>query len=77
LGAQWGINTIGMDIFVDPKVIMSVIITILYGLYLLLRVRQSISKHKLIYINIILFCLNMINLLFTSHVSDFHQWTGI
>ncbi|RIO32872.1 cytochrome C assembly protein, partial [Staphylococcus saprophyticus] len=35
------------------------------------------SKHKLIYINIILFCLNMINLLFTSHVSDFHQWTGI
>ncbi|PTK57993.1 cytochrome C assembly protein, partial [Staphylococcus nepalensis] len=33
--------------------------------------------HKLIYFNIILFCLSMINLFFASHISDFHQWTGI
>ncbi|PHK50958.1 cytochrome c biogenesis protein CcsA [Staphylococcus edaphicus] len=77
LGAQWGFNTIGMKIIVDPKVIMSIIITILYGVYLMLRVRHTISKHKLIYFNIILFCLSMINLLFASHISDFHQWTGI
>ncbi|WP_436854073.1 cytochrome c biogenesis protein CcsA [Staphylococcus caeli] len=77
LGAQWGFNTIGTRIIVDPKVIMSLIITVLYGIYIILRVSHTLSKHTLIYINVILFILSMINLLFASHISDFHQWTGI
>lgn len=77
LGAQWGFNTLGGYILIDPKVIMSLIITLLYGIYLIFRVKKIINKHKLIYFNIILFCLSMINLFFASHISEFHQWTGI
>ncbi|MHD0448375.1 cytochrome c biogenesis protein CcsA [Staphylococcus cohnii] len=77
LGAQWGFNTLGVNIIIDPKVIMSSVITLLYGIYLIFRVKKILTKHKLIYFNILLFCLSMINLFFASHISDFHQWTGI
>lgn len=77
LGAQWGFNALGLNILIDPKVVMSIVITLLYGIYIIFRVKHTLIKHKLIYFNIILFCLSMINLFFASHVSDFHQWTGI
>ncbi|MBF7016901.1 cytochrome C assembly family protein [Staphylococcus durrellii] len=72
LGAQWGMNTIGITTLVDKKVIFSFIIAILYAVYILFRVKQYQTKHKLIYFNIILFCLCMINLLFGSSISSFH-----
>ncbi|WP_398574363.1 cytochrome c biogenesis protein CcsA [Staphylococcus equorum] len=77
LGTQWGINTLGLHILNDPKVVMSIIIALLYGIYIIFRVRHTLSKHNLIYFNLSLFCLSMINLIFASHISDFHQWTGI
>ncbi|PTI80373.1 cytochrome C assembly protein [Staphylococcus succinus] len=72
LGAQWGFNTLGANILIDSKVIMSTIITILYGVYIYLRVRGTINKNKLIYFNIFLFGLSMINLFFASHISEIH-----
>ena len=35
-----GFNTLGVNIIVDPKVIMSSIITLLYGIYLIFRVKK-------------------------------------
>ena len=72
LGAQWGFNTLGVKILIDPKVFLSTIITLLYGVYLLFRVRKKIETIKLIYFNAILFCLSMINLFFASHFSSIH-----
>ena len=67
LGAQWGIFAVGKQIFIDPKVIFSTIITLLYGVYILIRIKKWISQRNLIYFNIILFCLCMINLFFLTH----------
>ena len=69
LGAQWGIFSVGHRIFIDPKVMLSSVITLLYGIYILLRIKKWISQRNLIYFNIILFCLSMINLFFTTHFS--------
>lgn len=67
LGAQWGIFAVGKEIFIDPKVIFSTIITLLYGVYIFIRIKKWISQRNLIYFNIILFCLCMINLFFLTH----------
>ncbi|MDU3556962.1 MAG: cytochrome c biogenesis protein [Staphylococcus epidermidis] len=67
LGAQWGIFAVGKQIFIDPKVIFSTIINLLYGVYIFIRIKKWISQRNLIYFNIILFCLCMINLFFLTH----------
>ncbi|MBI5972697.1 cytochrome C assembly family protein [Staphylococcus caledonicus] len=67
LGAQWGVYTIGHRIFADSKVILSTIITILYAIFLLCRVNKWLKSIHLIYFNIVLFCLCMVNLFFTTH----------
>src|SRR5699024_9375444 len=77
LGAQWGFNTLGVNIIVDPQVIMSSIITLLYGIYIIFRVERMLTMHKFVYFNIIFFCLSMINLFFSSPICVFHQWSGI
>ena len=69
LGAQWGVFSVGKSIFIDPKVILSSIITSLYAIYLLCHVKRWLSAKHLIYFNIILFCLCMINLFCTTHFS--------
>ncbi|MGD3154886.1 inner membrane protein YpjD [Staphylococcus warneri] len=69
LGAQWGVFSVGQQIFIDPKVIFSSVITLLYGIYLIFRVKKIINQKNLIYLNIILFCLCMFNLFFTTHFS--------
>ena len=40
LGAQWGMFSVGKSIFIDPKVILSSIITSLYAIYLLCHVKR-------------------------------------
>ncbi|MEJ7360888.1 cytochrome C assembly protein, partial [Staphylococcus epidermidis] len=45
--------------------------------YLLCRVKQLLNKQLLIYFNIVLFGLCMVNLLFASHIPNFHQWTSL
>ncbi|PTI04280.1 cytochrome C assembly protein, partial [Staphylococcus warneri] len=39
------------------------------GIYLIFRVKKIINQKNLIYFNIILFCLCMFNLFFTTHFS--------
>lgn len=67
LGAQWGVIAVGQRILIDPKVIFSTILTVLYGIFILIRVKKWINPRYLIYYNIILFCLSMFNLFFTAH----------
>ena len=47
LGAQWGIFAVGKQIFIDPKVIFSTIITLLYGVYIFIRIKNGYHKEIL------------------------------
>ncbi|NHM76148.1 cytochrome c biogenesis protein CcsA [Staphylococcus sp. 11007852] len=77
LGIQWGILTVGHHIFLDLKVISSIFILICYGFYITLRLLRKFSSLALIYVNIGLFICCMINLIFITQLSEFHQWTGV
>ncbi|AJC95992.1 cytochrome C assembly protein [Staphylococcus hyicus] len=77
LGIQWGIFTIGNHIFIDLKVISSILILFCYGFYIIFRLLRKFSTLALIYVNIGLFICCMINLIVVTQLSDFHQWTGV
>lgn len=65
--AQWGIYAVGVAIFKDPKVMLSVIITLLYTGYIVMYLKKKIISINLIYFNIMIFCLCMVNLFFITH----------
>lgn len=44
LGAQWGVFAVGNKIFIDPKVILSSVITFLYGVYIFYVSKMDYSK---------------------------------
>ena len=44
-----GIFAVGKRIFIDPKVIFSSIITLLYGVYILIRIKMGITKKSYLF----------------------------
>ena len=44
-----GIFAVGKRIFIDPKVIFSSIITLLYGVYILIRIKMDITKKSYLF----------------------------
>lgn len=42
--AQWGIYAVGIAIFKDPKVMLSVIITLLYTVYIVMYLKRKSSQ---------------------------------
>ncbi|GGI40283.1 cytochrome C assembly family protein [Mammaliicoccus stepanovicii] len=74
LGVQWGIIIIGSEIWFDPKVIGSLVVLLLYGIYLFVRVGNRINTKTLVLANIMIFLVCMINYLIVSKFSGFHQW---
>nr|WP_263313050.1 cytochrome c biogenesis protein [Mammaliicoccus sp. Marseille-Q6498] len=74
LGIQWGLIIIGSEIWLDSKVIGSLVVLLLYGIYLFLRVRNKIRTKTLVIANIMIFLVCMINYLVVSKFSGFHQW---
>lgn len=77
LGLQWGIYSIGLAILSDPKVISSLVIVILYGVFVVLLAKKQHIQAQLMYLNIGLFVLTMANMFIITHLSTFHKWTGI
>nr|WP_232796198.1 cytochrome c biogenesis protein CcsA [Staphylococcus canis] len=77
LGVQWGLVTIGLHIFRDLKVILSVAIFLCYTVYIALKLMKRLKPIVLIYFNMILFLSCMMNLIVITQVSSFHQWTGV
>lgn len=74
LGIQWGLIIIGSSIWIDLKVIGSLIVLLLYGIYIFLRIRNKIKTKTLVIANIMMFLVCMINYLVISKYSGFHQW---
>lgn len=71
LGAQWGFQTIGFNILLDPKVVSSIIVMICYGIYILLRTRKWVSPLNHVLFNMLIYLFSMFNLLFISHFPNF------
>ncbi|AYU55435.1 cytochrome c biogenesis protein [Staphylococcus debuckii] len=71
LGAQWGFQTIGFKILLDPKVISSIIIMICYVAYIIIRTKRLVNPLNYVLFNMLIYMLSMFNLLFISHFPNF------
>lgn len=73
LGIQWGLILIGGSIVTDSKVIGSIIVLLIYGIFIYIFNKQRLKVNILMEMNIILFLICMINYLLLSRYSEFHQ----
>lgn len=73
LGIYWGIIFEGASIWVDSKVLGSLLLLIGYSVYIFLHQKNKLMMHRLMDLNIVLFLLLLINYLIVSRFSEFHQ----
>ncbi|ATD30091.1 cytochrome c biogenesis protein CcsA [Macrococcoides bohemicum] len=73
LGIYWGITFEGKSIWVDSKVLGSLLLLIGYSVYIFLHQKNKLMMHRLMDFNIVLFLLLLINYLIVSRFSGFHQ----
>lgn len=73
LGIYWGIIFEGASIWVDSKVLGSLLLLIGYSFYIFLHQKNKLMMHRLMDLNIVLFLLLLINYLIVSRFSEFHQ----
>lgn len=74
LGIVWGLQIIGPKVLVDPKVIGTVCVIIMYGIILtIVKFVHDIPRFAIF--NIIIFTLVMLNYLILSEISNFHFWS--
>ncbi len=73
LGIYWGIIFEGASIWVDSKVLGSLLLLIGYSFYIFLHQKNKLMMHRLMDFNIVLFLLLLINYLIVSRFSGFHQ----
>jgi HemX protein len=74
LGLVWISLGGNYSLFLDPKVIASWIVLLLYVFYLFQRLAQGAPGNKLAVWNLFAFCLVVLNYLLTNF-SAFHQWS--
>lgn len=74
LGMIWANLKVSLNFWLDPKVLMSLVVLIAYSLYLYQRVTFGWHGKKLAHWNIAAFLLVLINYLLSGSVSSFHQW---
>ncbi|WP_025027444.1 cytochrome C assembly family protein [Caldalkalibacillus mannanilyticus] len=74
LGIVWGYYTLDASFLYDPKVIFSILVLLMYGVYLYQRVVKGWSGRRIVELNIICFLVLLINYLLASIFSKFHLW---
>lgn len=72
LGAVWGRITHAHAFWSDPKVWLTGVIGMVYGLYLALRIRSGFASSKLAWLNVICFAVLILNFSVVSHFSASH-----
>jgi HemX protein len=73
LGAIWGKLTLGRFLFMDPKPLVTTILWLMYGIYLILRLRSGWGGAKLIWYNVLCFTGVIVNFVVIGSFSLFHQ----
>jgi HemX protein len=73
LGAIWGKLTLGRFLFMDPKPLATTLLWMMYGVYLILRLRSGWGASKLIWYNVICFTGVIVNFVVIGSFSLFHH----
>jgi HemX protein len=73
LGAVWGKLTLGHFLLMDPKPLATTMLWVMYGIYLLLRLRSGWGGAKLVWYNVICFSGVIANFLVIGSFSLFHH----
>lgn len=73
LGVQWGIRINGMSIFLDIKVLCTVLVLVFYGM-ILARLKIKANTYEFAWLNMVVFIICMANYFFVTQLSSFHFW---
>ncbi|AKG74176.1 cytochrome c biogenesis protein CcsA [Salinicoccus halodurans] len=73
LGAMWGINIIGPQIFTDFKVLGTFVVVLMYAA-LLFHLKTERNILRFAKLNIAIFIICMLNYIFITQLSNFHFW---
>ncbi|WP_027414861.1 cytochrome C assembly family protein [Aneurinibacillus terranovensis] len=74
LGAIWAHLKVSANFWIDPKVLMSISLLLVYSFYLYQRVTCGWQGRKLALWNAGSFLLVLLNYVISGSVSSFHQW---
>jgi len=73
LGVLWA-HVIGQFIWLDPKLFTTILVVIVYGIYLYRRITYDWQGKKLATMNVVAFVFVLLNFLISGSISSFHQW---
>ncbi|MBP1930390.1 cytochrome c biogenesis protein [Ammoniphilus resinae] len=74
LGMIWAYVVVKHSVWLDPKVLMSLVVIFGYGTYLYQRITASSQGKKLARLNVVAFTTILLNYLVSGSISSFHQW---
>lgn len=74
LGVIWAYLNVVANFWLDPKVVTSVLVLLVYSVYLWQRTSFRWSGEKLAKWNVIAFITIVINFVISNTLSSFHQW---
>jgi HemX protein len=74
LGVQWAYIKFPVFPFLDPKVIGSITVIIVYAIFIYLRIRRGMTGKNLALWNIAAFLILLINFFLIGNLSSFHIW---
>ncbi|WP_202080246.1 cytochrome C assembly family protein [Caldalkalibacillus salinus] len=75
LGIVWAINTVEAAFWFDTKVVFSLFVLLMYGIYLYQRVVRGWSGKKIVELNCVCFFVLLTNYFISSLFSRFHIWS--
>jgi len=73
LGVLWA-HVIGQSIWLDPKIFTSILVVVVYCIYLYRRISYDWQGKKLATMNVVAFVFVLLNFLISGSISSFHQW---
>lgn len=74
LGIIWAIVRLTISVWLDPKVLTTLFVILLYSYYLYMKVTNKKQGKSLAWINIIAFLCVLVNLFLSTRLSNFHLW---
>lgn len=74
LGIQWAYMKLPNMVWLDSKVLGSLLVLILYSIYLYLKVGRGMSGKSLATWNVAAFLVVLINFFLFGRLSSFHFW---
>ena len=74
LGAQWAYIKLPIVPWYDPKIIGSMIVAIIYSIYIYFRIKKGMTGKSLAMLNVAAFLILLINFFLIGNISSFHIW---